>query len=860
MGIDQDQLLKTLDGITQRLTQAERFIEDLQLVPTASGAAVAHTILDGSVVHTDSALYVVVEGALAIGNNTPAWDGLPPPIAAGYALVSDGTTFAWDQTPSWSGEHSFVDGIAFTGASGTNELTIPDNTAIAFELLDAGGLEYMRIVSLNAQPIIDFNNAAADIDSYIRANGAPNAFFVRGSDGFVGIGTNAPTDLLTVTGGFVGIDSVLQHNGDPDTFTTFALDRWQVVCGGVTMIDAIEGAINDTIILGGDALIVPDDFVIAVGGIAQGRLIFDSTPAPNQIQVSTADLNFVTAAHGIIHTDGVAIGQYLRADGTRYVPNTIQVIDLPVHTHSAANDGGSLVVGTTDTDATAGSVFFAGAAGVIQEDNADFFYDNTNNALGIRSNNPHGNADALYVPWIAGDTQTTAYFGSIAPGMNRRAIFAASQSSIGVEGWTNTGWGVQAAAGTGVGIRATSLTGTVGVFDLIGAGTAIADFRDNGVTVWTFQDGGNLLCGATGTLDLNGVADALILDADGDTTISADVDDTIIFEIANANDFTMTANAFNVLVDSDIVMGEAGSIGIGPATERIEFYGAGNIAMMGADVGVGTITPGVVGFAERTLTIAATGGSQNPALELYGNFTSDGTIGSVFFLNDASAAADKRVGEISVRRDGDNDAGRMRFRVSDAAAVMQNILEIDSNGNVGIATLNPGQILDINQGSGNMIADGYDNHSLALWKENLTPVTGAGMIDKLKSFNLFEWMRTPFVSTHELVMLAIVHFRITDIIEDAREYYASLALDDPVRLWIDVRREELRAERADLPEWTRKHTGLVADDPATMAALGDIIGYDERGDPTGYSVTNYVGFLHGVILDLVGRIEALEVA
>jgi hypothetical protein len=41
---------------------------------------------------------------------------------------------------------------------------------------------------------------------------------------------------------------------------------------------------------------------------------------------------------------------------------------LTDHTHSAAGDGGALAVGTTDTDATAGRVFFAGASGVLQED------------------------------------------------------------------------------------------------------------------------------------------------------------------------------------------------------------------------------------------------------------------------------------------------------------------------------------------------------------------------------------------------------------------------------------------------------------------------------------------------------------
>lgn len=90
---------------------------------------------------------------------------LPAVAAVGYALVSDGVnSWAADQTPAWTGEHSFVAGIAFTGASGANEITIPDNTAIALELLDAGGLEYARIVSTDANPYFLIDPAAAGIN------------------------------------------------------------------------------------------------------------------------------------------------------------------------------------------------------------------------------------------------------------------------------------------------------------------------------------------------------------------------------------------------------------------------------------------------------------------------------------------------------------------------------------------------------------------------------------------------------------------------------------------------------------------------------------------------------------------------
>lgn len=53
-------------------------------------------------------------------------------------------------------------------------------------------------------------------------------------------------------------------------------------------------------------------------------------------------------------------------------------------------------------------------------------------------------------------------------------------------------------------------------------------------------------------VDLNGEADALILDADADTTISAPTDDQIDIEIAGADDFRFTANTFTALSGSTI--------------------------------------------------------------------------------------------------------------------------------------------------------------------------------------------------------------------------------------------------------------------------------------------------------------------
>lgn len=570
-------------------------------------------------------------------------------------------------------------GVTFNGASGANIVTIPDNTAQALNLVDVGGLEYLRVISTDAQPIVYFNQNEDDIDFIIGATETADAFKVQGSDGDITLGA--------LGAGFVQSDA-----------------------GGL---------------------------------LSSAALIAGDLPA-----------------HGTTHDVGAAD---------------------PVTTSS--NPGANARILASD------------AAGRLQLEN-----------LGVGA-------------------------GPIAAAINA-SKGAANDAIVGTA--TGGGRGVAGSSVSGIGMSALSATGTGLQVNLTGAGTAILAVQDNGAAVWTFEDGGNLLCGATGTLDLNGVADALILSAAGTTSISDPTGGQIDFEILGADDFTMTANAFNVLVGSSIIMGEATSVGIGPAAERIGFYGAGRIAVMGANFGVGTLTPGaIIDAVGSGAKIRADATVSNPAFQLSENGMEQWglyyDVASNYFAIGETGVAD-------------------RFFIEDG-------------GNIGIATSNPGQIFDVNQGSGNMIADGYDTHSLAMWKENLTPITGAGMVNKLKSFNLFEWTRTPFVSTAEVVALAIEHFDIAITTEfSPRVYYDSLALDDPICLWIDEKCKQLREERAHLPEWTRKHSGLVADDPATMAALGNVIGYDDEGSPTGYSLNNHVGFLHAVILDLVAEVEALKAA
>ena len=81
----------------------------------------------------------------------------------------------------------------------------------------------------------------------------------------------------------------------------------------------------------------------------------------------------------------------------------------------------------------------------------------------------------------------------------------------------------------------------------------------------------------TGVLDLDGVADALVLDADGDTSISSPTGNQIDIEIGGADDFTFTANTFNLLTGSVIAAPGATVALFAPEAAQQNLTGAGAI-------------------------------------------------------------------------------------------------------------------------------------------------------------------------------------------------------------------------------------------------------------------------------------------
>jgi len=141
-----------------------------------------------------------------------------------------------------------------------------------------------------------------------------------------------------------------------------------------------------------------------------------------------------------------------------------------------------------------------------------------------------------------------------------------------------------------------------------------------GVTQATIASGGYLIEDVlllNGTVDLDGTADALILDADGDTTISSPTDNQIDIEIAGADDFRFTANLLNVLTGSSISGPSSTIYQCAPIAAQQALSGAGAVNITTeytafTSTGAGdalTLVDGLVAGHRKVITHVVDGGS-----------------------------------------------------------------------------------------------------------------------------------------------------------------------------------------------------------------------------------------------------------
>jgi hypothetical protein len=119
-------------------------------------------------------------------------------------------------------------------------------------------------------------------------------------------------------------------------------------------------------------------------GGATRNLIVPSIEKPYIVRNDCADSVVVKTAAGTGITVPAGKTMWVYTDATNVVDAVTHLSSLTLSTPLPVSSGGTGV----NTSLTAGSVVFAGASGAYSQDNANFFWDDTNNRLGIGTATP----------------------------------------------------------------------------------------------------------------------------------------------------------------------------------------------------------------------------------------------------------------------------------------------------------------------------------------------------------------------------------------------------------------------------------------------------------------------------------------
>ncbi len=397
-------------------------------------------------------------------------------------------------------------------------------------------------------------------DQDILINVAPggvdtNALFVQGSTGYIGVNTTIPLDQLQISGTSpafrfqdtnAGVDEKnwrlrvtntifrLQLRDDADTTNVSFLEFTR---SGMTPVETRNYG-NFTLPVDGDKIIVGagadgemyssgDDLYIknvttdqdiyiniAPGGVDTNAVFVQGTtgfvginnPIPgNQFEVSTS------AASAISEVSCWSTNA--NHDATLRLQKSASATINTLAATAAGEDLGRITARGVDTSSTSvisSQILFEGDAAPDADrvpGRISFWTSDTVSLLErvrIDDNGHTGFRVAptypVHIPWLAGDTTTTAYFGSTnasndqiaieAYSYSQPAIHGQSSSSYGIYGVSTTSYGVAGVSTSGNGVLAQSNVGTALTATLVGAGTAIANFVDGVVPILTIQDGG----------------------------------------------------------------------------------------------------------------------------------------------------------------------------------------------------------------------------------------------------------------------------------------------------------------------------------------------------------------------------------
>ena len=441
----------------------------------------------------------------------------------------------------------------FVGSASGTSLAVDEATGYGGNLIDlqVAGIDKFKVNYQGSLTVTDIYSQSTGNWSINNGGQFHSAF--GGFDSSVSPGTNgvfAWVGTVTNTGSQIGLKLAPTYNQASGTAsnTDLLINRTQtaVGSGAQLLIDAQVGSVSK----------------FNVTNTGQGYF------AGNLGLAASSYLNFGatygTAGYGL--RDNAGVVEYKNSAGTWT---------------SILSSSGGVTIGGNVTGGTVGSILFAGASNVVAQDNANFFYDQSNHRLGLGTTSP---AQQLSLTNSLGlvDT-TTATTGVIFKGTNR---FMHNYQATGTTGanffagvnagnFTLSGTGTQASNNTGVGQNALAAL-TTGSNDSALGSNALVSVNTGSNNVALGNNAGRYF--ADGSTALTDPENSIYLGAGAMGKDNSDANSIVIGYGA----IGLGANT-TVLGNSSTVLTRLfGSVGIGTSAPATTLDVAGSVRFLGS--------------------------------------------------------------------------------------------------------------------------------------------------------------------------------------------------------------------------------------------------------------------------------------
>jgi hypothetical protein len=447
-------------------------------------------------------------------------------------------------------------------------------------------------------------------------------------------------------------------------------------------------------------------------GGATRNLIVPSIEKPYIVRNDCADSVVVKTAAGTGITVPAGKTMWVYTDATNVVDAVTHLSSLTLSTPLPVSSGGTGV----NTSLTAGSVVFAGASGAYSQDNANFFWDDTNNRLGIGTASPIGTLEVLQTSTAIPALQVTATSGT-----NPQITFtdpfgsAAIASGGGVmylrTGGTSSSQNrvtVIASGNVGLGNGYNNPPERLSVDGNIRLSNTNSIFWGGTANYITGSNASNFLAFATNS------AERMRIDASGNVGIGTSspsdklqvtggilrVENTLGYGATMLN--TSGMGMYMTLAD------QGNSSAVGTNNGSLIFYNSGNTTERmridsSGNVGIGTNSPGSMLDVAGSVQVTGAANARQIGFNFYG------------------------ASKYNLYVDGSADADRMDIRRGTT-----NVATFNSAGNVGIGTTTPtaGYRLDVSgsaNASGSFVSGGGTTSQAAIGNKTLSFYnTGSG--------------------------------------------------------------------------------------------------------------------------------------